>query len=235
MDRGLVPRFRLAAWQGVLPQRTAKPAARCSPEGRRRHDPAPPQPPAPQGPAVHREELLEPAEALRTRTVAQHRHQQHHSGEEDLVSEEPHRGRRHPPPAPLHRAAEAEALGVLRAQPARPAPWLAPVARPVQCTAAPRATAGMGLLRQVPVDAKKKREKPGVGEQALVQGRRLLSGLTPKEDTPSGGHVNPLGGTPSPHPQPPPTPRALRARRMPSKQRPDHGLQGTTVPLPHPI
>jgi hypothetical protein len=56
--------------------------------------------------------------------------------------------------------------------------------------------------------------------------------LTPKEDTPSGGYVNPLEGTPSPLPSPPPPRRALRARMMVSEEDPDQGLRGTPPPLP---
>src|SRR5215813_3102291 len=102
-------------------------------------------------------------------SVLHHRHQHHDSGEIDLAAEKAQRRRRRPAAAAVPRAAEAEALVMLRADTASPAARLSPIARGMQRAIALSTSRAACLFGKITVEVEQTIVESGIGEQRLVQ------------------------------------------------------------------
>jgi len=111
----------------------------------------------------------------RRRPVQHCRDQRYDRGEIDLAPEKAQRWWRRPLAAPVHRAAEAEAPGMILAQTGGTAARLAAKRRRMECTAASPATGRPGDGRKVAVEDEQLLMESGIGQHGLVQEVRPLN------------------------------------------------------------
>jgi len=144
------------------------------PERRCREHVAPPTAPALNRAAIDANDLSEPLQSGCCDAVLQHRNQHHDRGEVDAASEKAQRRRRLALAASVHVAAEAEALIVLGAEPARTPARLAPVSRRMPGPAAQLASRGLAGRCQIAVDGEQEIVESGIRQQSCVQDRHLV-------------------------------------------------------------
>ena len=87
----------------------------------------------------------------------------------DIAAEKAQRRRRRPAAAAVPRAAEAEALVMLRANTASPAARLAPIPRGMQRAIALSTPRAACLFGKITVEVEQTIVESGIGEQRLVQ------------------------------------------------------------------
>jgi hypothetical protein len=130
-----------------------------------------------------RRKLVDPA---RRWTLPHGADQDHHGTKVDLSAEKTDRWRRHPLPAAVAIAAEAEPAAILLRQMIRPAPRCTRVVGAVEATTA-RASLLPSRIGQVLVNRQKERPETPTSMQ-LMPHHGVLLGLKPlKEDTPCEG------------------------------------------------
>ena len=124
---------------------------------------------------------IDPRQARQTRQPCrrcpvQHcRDQRHDRGEVDLAPEKAQRWRGVPLATAVHRTAEAEAPGIILAQPGGTAARLAAKRRRMECTAAVTATSRPGDGRKVAVEDEQLLVESGVSQHSLVPQVRPLN------------------------------------------------------------